>query len=114
MQSLSAGFPKDALDRLGFDQIVPGFYATGPGAASQRYAWLLPASFNPQNTHGLYEGAKPYHFYFLGDRLVATAFPERVWNGRAFIQPYNVTEFGGGGLDSYRAGFDPETSSTDG
>jgi len=66
--------PQDGLPRVAFGRIEPGFYANGRETTAQRFAWVL-GSVDAKNDYGLFEGAKPYHFYFLGSELVGCAFP---------------------------------------
>lgn len=49
----------------------------------------------------------PYLFFFLGERLVATAFPNATWTGRGYRSSYDIREFNGGGLTPQKAGLVP-------
>ena len=97
-------FPQDDLSRMAFGSIEPGYYAEARGNNAQRFAWMLFASVDAKNDYGLYEGAKPYHFYFLGSQLVGCAFPSSTWNGREYRGTYAVAEMNGGGLTRTQAG----------
>jgi len=46
-------------------------------------------------------------FFFLGERLVATAFPNATWTGRGYRSSYDIREFNGGGLTPQKAGLVP-------
>ena len=101
---LRSRFPQDDLSRIAFGKIEPGYYAQARGSFAQRFAWMLLTSVDVKNDCGLYEGAKPYHFYFLGDQLVATAFPEEAWNGREYRRSYRISQLNGGGIPAFQAG----------
>ena len=105
---LRGRFPLDDLSRVGFGQLEPGYYAEASGTAAQRFAWMLIGSIDAKNEYGLYEGARPYHFYFLGSELVGCAFPHSTWNGREYRNTYEVTEKNGGGLTGIQVGIRPK------
>lgn len=88
---------------IAYDAVVPGFYSASADRTKRRFrfAWQLTA----------YAESTPYHFYFLGEKLVATAHPSRQWTGKEYRVTYTITESNGGGLAWLKAGFRPEKSS---
>lgn len=96
---LRSHFPQEDLSRVTFGGIKPGFYADAWGGdAADRFAWVLIASVDAKNDYDLYEGAKPYHFYFLGSEFV----------GCEYRDTYKVTEMNGGGLTGVQVGIRPD------
>jgi len=100
---LKKAIPTFASAQVGFDELKPGFYKIGAGDAGHRYAWDLVAWVAATDAQGVRSPAERHHFFFLGDRLVATAHPNTLWNGRGYESRYDITEFNGGGLDHYGA-----------
>lgn len=88
--------------QIAFGEIRHGWYYP---KRAMRYAWDLQVCVDDLNEFGMREGAQIYHFYFLGEELVAAAVPDRQWYGRSYRYRYRIEEFGDGGLTSSQAGF---------
>lgn len=105
---LTKSLERFASAQVWFDDPEPGFYRHGPGYSGQRYAWDVVAWVESENRRGFRQPAAPYHFFFLGEKLVATAFPATTWTGRGYVDAYTISEFDGGGLDQVKAGLRKE------
>lgn len=100
---LKKAFPTFASAQASFEELKPGFYKIGPGNAGHRYAWDLVVWVAAMDAQGVRSPAERHHFFFLGERLVATAHPNTLWNGRGYESRYDITELNGGGLDHFEA-----------
>ena len=102
---LKATLPAIDPKTLVFEQLERGFYGLGAGSRNQRYAWQLSASPANAGRSSATEGTN-YLFFFLGERLVAAAFPNSAWTGRGYRSSYEIQEFDGGGLTPEAAGLE--------
>ena len=103
-QAFRAKFPELLANKLVFGDLEQGFYGLRAGSRNQRYAWQLAVSvLDPQSRMRAID-AQSYLFFFLGERLVATALPDSTWTGRGYRSSYRVEECDGGGLTPEQAG----------
>lgn len=101
LQSAQPAIPPEAVTFGGLER---GFYGLGAGSSRQRFAWQLTAASGDAHPEHASGGQAHYLFFFLGERLVATAFPNSVWNGRGYRSSYTIQEFDGGGRTPEEAG----------
>lgn len=103
-KALRANLPDFDSAKIVFGEVERGFYSDGRGSSAQRFAWMMTAWVDAKNDHGAFVGTRPYHFFLLNNRLVATASPQAVWTGRGYQHSYKVEEMHGGGLTHVQAG----------
>jgi len=69
--------------QITYGDIDRGWFREGFGGKT-RYAWRLPTSVNAKNSFGGYTGAKPWMFYFHGEKMVG--FGEHYRGGMIYVE----------------------------